>query len=136
MWLNTGIRFKDVDEADWFFGLSPRLALGSNIFDDRVDAIGFFGVDGSASINSECSKDSVSTQETGLGTLIDLVFTRLHIYVEGTRRVHFYINGKFQQEIVAHIPDDEEMCVVFGCRNGKREANEFTITQINLLQDI
>jgi len=136
LWLNTGIRFKDVDEADWFFGLSPRLALGSNIFDDRVDAIGFFGVDGSASINSECSKDSVSTQETGLGTLIDLVFTRLHIYVEGTRRVHFYINGKFQQEIVAHIPDDEEMCVVFGCRNGKREANEFTITQINLLQDI
>jgi hypothetical protein len=136
LWISTGIRIKDVDEADWFYGLCLRVVAGANIFDNRIDSLGFYGTDGSANINIECRKDYVSTQTTGISTLTDSTFVMMDIYVEGTARVFFYINGRYQANILTNIPDDEQLCIAFGCRNGKREANEFSIYQIKLIQNI
>lgn len=142
LWLHGLIGVKTVLQADWFFGLSKQISA-AGIFDTRNDVIGFYGVDESANINCECTKDATATQSTAKGTLSDYSSTlkELGIYCNGTSAVYFYIsdaNGKlaYVATIATNLPDDEEMAVVFAIRNGEAAANEMTVGRILLLQDI
>lgn len=137
LWILGSVEILDVDEADWFWGLCERLASG-NLFDNRVDAVGFYGADGSASINCECSKTTAS-QSTNKGTLADATEKHLGIYVDGVSRAYFYIsdsagNLAYVTNISTYIPTDL-MTVSFGCRNGTGSANSLTVGEIKLIQD-
>lgn len=131
------VEIADVDQADWFWGICERLASG-NLFDNRVDAVGFYGTDGSANINCESKKTS-ATQSTNKGTLVDATEKLLGISIDGVSRVDFYIedaNGNLANvaTITTNIPTDL-MAVSFGVRNGQAAANSLTVGEIKLIQD-
>jgi len=142
LWMHMLLGIKDVDQADWFFGLCGYVA-SAGLFDSRRDSIGFYGVDGSANINCETAKDTTATQSTAKGTLSDYssTFKELGIFCNGTSGVYFYISdasGKLSY-VATHttnLPDDQEINVAFGIRNGQAAANELTTGRIILIQDI
>lgn len=135
--ITGSIEIADVDQADWFWGLCARLASG-NLFDNRVDAIGFYGADGSANINCECRKDSTATNDTAIDTLADATEMYFGLHVIGATEVYCYTEtyDGYRSILRTNVPDNEEMCVSFGCRNGQASANSLTVGQINLMQDI
>jgi len=130
------IEIADVDQADWFWGLCSRLSSG-NLFDNRVDSIGFYGADGSANINAECRKDSTATPATALDTLTDAKEMILGFHAIGTSEAYMYVKTEdnYDSLIITNLPDNEEMCLSFGCRNGQGVANSLTVGQVNLIQD-
>ena len=140
LWMDGLIKIADADKADWFWGLSAKLSSG-NLFDNRVDAVGFYGVSGSTSVSTESRKDSSATQKHNIGSLSDDSWMLLHIYVQGTKRVYFYARLPNETEwnvhiIEANLPDDEELSVAFGCRNGQASANAMTVGRILVIQDL
>ena len=139
LWLDMMLTIDDVDEADWFFGLSTIVADAA-MFDARVDAIGFYGADGSANINCECRKNSTATASTAKGTLTDETIKKLSIYVNGASAAYFYIGNsanrlEYVGMITTNLPDDEEMAIAFGIRNGQGVANWLETGRIILIQD-
>ena len=128
------LKIKDVDQADWFIGLCKKLGSG-NLFDNRVDAIGFYGTDGSALIRSETNKNGTSSQESTGQSLTDEVETWLGIHINGTAAAYFFTGNSrgFRVIKTTNLPDDEELAVAFGCRNGQAVANEMTIGQIDVI---
>jgi len=140
LWLHGLITLADADDADWFFGLC-KIAATTGLFDARVDSIGFYGVDGSVNINCEGNKNSTPTQSTAKGTMADATQKELAIYANGVSRVDFYIENAanklaYVATITTNLPDDEELAVAFGVRNGASGANSLTTGRILLLQDI
>lgn len=140
LWLHGIFNIADVDQADWFFGLTALLGSG-NLFDNRVDAVGFYGADGSANINCECTKNSTATQSTGKGTLTDSTDKEFLIYANGTSAVYFYLSNAsgrldYVATITTNLNDDETMAVAFGLRNGQASANNMTTGRVLLLQDV
>ena len=126
-WLRTRIKIADVDQADWFVGLCAKVSADDALFDARVDAIGFYGADGSANINVECRKNSTATADTAVGTLADATFKFLAFHIVSTETVEFFVNGTYVSTIATNLPDDEELAFAFGCRNGQASANSFSI---------
>ena len=140
MWFGGRFKIADVDQADVFFGLSPRLAAG-NIFDNRVDSIGIYMVDGSGNLIGECSKDSTASNSGAIAALTDETWVLIVIQVFGTGSARFFVDvgetGSFLSASVStNIPDDEEMSLWFGCRNGQASANEMSVGRLMLCQDI
>jgi len=134
LWFRTFMKIADADAGEWFIGLCARLASG-NLFDNRVDAIGFYGSDGSVQIHGECRKDGTATPETGLESLADNAVVELGIRVNGITEVELYVNDGRKVLINTNLPDDEEMCFSFGVRNGLASANSMSVAKTLLLQD-
>ena len=129
------LKIKDVDQADWFMGLCAKLGSG-NLFDNRVDAIGFYGTDGSALIRAETNKDGTASQVSTGQSLTDDTEEWLGLHINGTTAVYFYTGNArgYRCLRTASIPDNEELAVAFGCRNGQAAANEMTVGQIDIVR--
>jgi hypothetical protein len=141
LWFFTKMRILDVDQADWFIGLCAKVSAADALFDARVDSIGFFGTDGSAIVRLEVNKDSTSVPNTdGVLTLSDSTIVNLAFHVVGTSEVHFFgglpgARYSYLGTIATNLPDDEEMAVAFGCRNGQASANAMGISRTIVIQD-
>jgi len=136
IWFITEIKVSDATQSDLFVGLCARLASG-NLFDNRVDSIGFYSDDGDAYINTECNKDGTATQTEEEGTLADDTWIALGFHVVKDAGVEFFIGNKllYVGNISDNLPDDEEMCVAFGLRNGEGVAKVFSATYFYVMQD-
>lgn len=139
LWFYTSMQIGDVSEADWFVGLCTTLGSG-NLFDDRVDSIGFYGADGSANINVECRKDGTPTQSTAVDTIADGIEKWVGFHVISTTEVVFFTatsgdRDSFRAAVLSNLPDDEEMCIAFGCRNGTTSGNTLQMSTIWVIQD-
>lgn len=127
------VRVADVDQADMFVGLCSKLGSG-NIFDNRVDAIGFYLADGGATIYGITEKAGASLA-TGLTTLADDTWVRLGINIscnpdDSTKYVNYFVNRVLYETHDVTEGDrvpTEAMCFAFGIRNGQASANGFSI---------
>ncbi len=140
LWFRSHFIVGDVDEADVFVGLCTRLASG-NMFDNRVDSIGFYLSDGSPTLNIETSKDGSATQTPTELSIGDGVEVGITIHVLNTTTVLFYagVDGvegdTYVGEHILTIPDDTELAFSFGVRNGTGSANTMSIGRTVLIQD-
>jgi hypothetical protein len=136
LWFRTHIQIGDVDEADMFVGLCARLAAG-NLFDNRVDSIGFYLADGSGILQCEASKDGTATQTASTKTITDGATVELGIMVVNDDRVEFWIDDDKAAvvDINTNIPDDTELAFSFGIRNGTGSANTMSVGRTILHQD-
>lgn len=131
LWFRGKVKIADVDQADWFFGLSARLSAADALFDARVNAVGFYGLDGSANINCESKATTAETTTTTGKTLTDATFEELSFHVVSNTTVEFFINDVYVATHRTYIPSTE-MCVAFGCRNGQASANSMSLSRITL----
>jgi len=134
IWFDTEIEITDVQKADMFVGLCAKLSSG-NLFDNRVDCIGFSMVNGGADLQYVASKDgSGNPADTGV-VLSSLTTVRLSFVVTNLTRVDFHVNDRYVANLKANLPNDEEMAVAFGLRNGDPSANAMSITTTTVLLD-
>ncbi len=76
-------------------------------------------------------KNSVATEETGLGTLGDDTFVSLGYYWDGVDTYYIYVNDVLTQTATATtMPDDEYLAVSFGVENGEADTNTLEIDYI------
>lgn len=133
IWFFTSIEIADVDEADMFVGLCADLASG-NLFDNRVDAIGFTLADGSGALQAVCTKDSTGSPTSASLTLADATEYWVGFHSNGTSYVDFFagiIGAESRRiRIATNLPDDEILAPAFGLRNGTGGANDMTISDI------
>ena len=134
IWVITEIMLGDVDQMDFFFGLCAKLGSG-DLFANRVDSIGFTMADGSGLLSVEANKDSSPETESTGETLSDETTVELAFVVTGTRRVDFYVDNDWKAAITTGLPDDEELALAFGVRNGQAVANELYISTTQVLLD-
>lgn len=134
LWFRSHFKVGDADQADLFVGLCARLASG-NLFDNRVDSIGFYLEDGSALLKIECGKNGTATQTTTTKTVSDGTALSLGIHVVSTSIVEFFAGEDYIGEIKTNLPDDTELAFSFGVRNGQASANNMSIGRTILLQD-
>jgi len=134
IWFDTEIEITNVDQCDLFVGLCATLGSG-NLFDNRVDCIGFTLADGSGALQYVATQDSVGAAAATGETLADLTSVRLSFVVTGLTRVDFYVNDNYVANLTANLPDDEEMGFAFGLRNGEAVANAMSITTSTVLLD-
>lgn len=134
LWFTGDIAIGDVDQADWFFGLCSRETGADALFDDRENAVGFYGVDGSALIRAECSKSDAATQDTsGNGSLVDDTMVTLGFHVTGLQQAQFFVRNRYVCTILTNLPT-ECMCFAFGIRNGTSAANTMRVSTSFLMQ--
>ena len=136
----TTIAIADVSEADLFVGLCANLGSG-NLFDNRVDAIGFYMTDSDATLFAECNKDGTPTQATTSIDLADGVEKTLVFHVCSTTKVEFFVGNSVNKlqhvvTIPTNLPDNETLAIAFGLRNGTGSANNLTISTIHVPQDM
>lgn len=140
LWFMTTIAIADVSEADLFVGLCKLLGSGT-LFDNRLDAVGFYMTDGDATLFAECNKNGTPTQATTSIDLADGIEKTIVFHIRSIGQVDFFVGdsvNKLQHTntITTNLPDDEEMAVAFGVRNGTGAANNLTISTIHVPQDI
>lgn len=134
LWFVTTIMIHDVDQADFFIGLCAKLGSGV-LFDNRVDAIGFYVADGSGALGCEARKNSSQQTSDPSYTLSDDTNVEFAFIVTGTTRVDFYVNNLYRASITSGLPDDEELALSFGLRNGQAAANHFDISTTLVARD-
>lgn len=146
LWFSTCIEISNVNIADMFVGLCARLASG-NLFDNRVDAVGFYMTSGDPTLKIEARKNGTATQAeaTECGDASNNMKLILHFQAFGTSGVNFFIENQGSQSqiytmesvgrILNNLPDDEELAFCFGLRTGGNEAVSFAIETTNLIQD-
>jgi len=134
VWFITEVQVGDVDQADVFVGLCSKLASG-DLFDNRVDSIGFTMTDGSGLVSAEANMDSsAETESTGV-TITDGATVELAFVVTGQSRVDYFVDNIWKCAIETGLPTDEEMAVAFGLRNGEAVANTLSIATTQVLLD-
>lgn len=140
VWYYTSIEIGDVDEADMFVGLCADLASG-DLFDNRVDCVGLTLVDGSAVLNTICTKGGTGAAVASSKTLTLSDNTEYFIgfHSNGTSYVDFFAgvpgSEAHQGRIRTNLPDDQIMAPAFGLRNGTNAANTFTISDMWIIMD-
>lgn len=149
MFFMVGIKVSEATQIDFFVGLSARInggtiGAGNNVFDtgagNRYDCVGFRKDDGDTQIDAECRKNGTATSETNVLTCAANTMIYLGFHVDGGTKVEFFagttINTKdYVTQITANLPDDEELAVIFGCRNGDGNARTMTIYPIWVMKE-
>lgn len=136
LWFKAVIQVSDATQSDMFIGLCARIT--GNLFDNRVNCVGFRKTDGNTNIDLETSLASSATRETAAGTLVDDTDIELGFHYVGggsTPEVLFFIDKAFTKKITATLPTTE-MCVSFGLRNGEAVAKVMKIKTIQLMIEV
>lgn len=135
LWFEIILQVSDATQSDLFAGLCARLASG-NLFDNRVNSIGFRKDDGDTNIDLETSLASSATSSTAQGTLADDTDISLGFHYNGREeRAYFFIDDEHVNSINTTMPTTE-MCVSFGLRNGEAVAKTMTVKSIKMIVEV
>lgn len=139
-----GLRILDPDQCDMFFGFCETLASG-NLFDNRVNAVGIYLEDGSASLAAESRSGGSANSDTGIYTIREDVWEYFVFGIhcknsESRKAVSIFTHeaptpsGHELAYFTSTIPT-AAMKLAFGLRNGQASANAMTICSINMVVD-
>lgn len=135
LWFSGVIQISDATQSELFFGLCARLASG-NLFDNRVNCVGFKKDDGDTNIDLETSLASSATNVNAAGTITADTPSLLQFhYKSSVPEVIFFIDGDYAGRIEDTLPTTE-MCVSFGLRNGEAVAKNMTVQTITLMLEV
>lgn len=136
LWFEIVVQTDDATQSDMFAGLCARLASG-NLFDNRVDCVGFRKDDGDTDIDLETDvSGSTATSSTAQGTLADDTDISLGFHYNGNdETVYFFINDSYVNSIATTLPTTE-LCVSFGLRNGEAAAKSMIVKVIKLVVEV
>jgi hypothetical protein len=136
VWFEIILQVSDATQSDLFAGLCARLASG-NLFDNRVDCVGFRKDDGDTNIDLETDiTGETATSSAAQGTLADATDISLGFHYNGKdERVYFFIDDAYVNSIATTLPTTE-LCVAFGLRNGEGVAKVMVVKAIKLMVEV
>jgi hypothetical protein len=143
----TRVRILDVSQGDLFVGFCENVT-GKDIFDNRLNSVGFYTLDGSGLLYVENGIGGVMTQSGPLvvpgsspaipiGQLVDEQWAELAFSIQinplvPRTAVNFFKNGLHLRTNITNMPT-AAMAFYFALRNGQAVANELSITTTVLL---
>ena len=131
LWFETLLNVSDADAVDLFVGL----AITDTTALDASDRLGFRITDGDASITSQSTKDSTTTQKDTEIDASDSVNVKLGMYYDGASTVEFYVDRVLKCSHTTNIPDDEELCLTINLTNGAAAAKSAIIDYIHIVKE-
>ena len=141
------MKIDDVDLTDWFFGLCN---LDTAFIDGTVDAVGLCSSTGSAIADSAsasvfavrgsamgASWGNATFVDTGVDLLDGRVFT-VAFWVEGRKRIRFYVNGKETVNVTTgDFPaSGVRMTPTFGLQAQSGAARTLTMQSVYIAQTV
>ena len=128
-------RFKvsDATQTDLAIGLH---ITDTDPFGGVSDGIFFRKADGSTSLEFVVEKDSGESTLT-TATLADDTFVTVGFYYDSKdRKFHVYKdNNEIGKVVNTNAPDDEELAISFGIKNGEAAAKVLTLDYINVAKE-
>jgi len=121
LWFRIYLQISDATQSDFFAGVCARLASG-NLFDNRVDAVGFHSEDGDTNIDFQARNVTGSGDALAQGTLVNNTDIILGFHWNASaNQVEFWIDDTYVTRIndFLYFPTTE-MCVSFGMRMARR----------------
>lgn len=134
--LEFEMRFKlsDVTQIDFVAGLqitdTSPLAV--------TDGIYFQKDDGDALLDFHITKNSTSTDVTGVATLANDTWIKIGFYYDGVdaHKMQIFVNDvRVGAAALTNIVDDEELTVSFGIQNGEAVAKVLSVDYIRVVQE-
>ncbi len=131
LWLEGKFKLSDVDDSDFFFGLTT---VDTTLIDGTQDGVWFQSDDGDANLDYHADKDTTeSTGDTGID-LSDNTYVRLGITWDGVGTVNFWVDGVIVSSATANIIDDELVRISFAVQNGSGSARTLSCDYIKCFQ--
>ena len=126
-WFDCRFKVSDATQSE--------IAIGLQITDtaplDVTDGVFFLKTDGSTAINMRVEKDDTATSTTATSVFVYYTFIRLSFYYDGKSKVEMFVNGvKEGTSVTTNLPDDEELTISYGLRNGEAVAKTMTVDYI------
>lgn len=137
MWFRITLQISDATQSDFFAGICARIGAG-NLFDNRVDAVGFHSEDGDTNIDFEMRNVTGPGDSLAQGTLVDATDIILAFRWDSyNNHANFWIDDVYINRIIdtTYMPTTE-MCVSFGCRNGEAAAKTMIVKEILVVQEV
>lgn len=127
VWFDCLFQANEATQSDIILGLqitnTDPLAV--------TDGIYFFSADGFDTIGFAVEKDSVSTLEDNVATLVADIDTRISFFYNGIDKIKLYVDGVQRgSSVTTNLPDDQTLTVMMGIQNGAASA---TIMQVDYI---
>lgn len=126
IWFATRIQNNDADQTDVCVGLTLNFATNPEAMLTATDRIVFQIDDGDASILCKTEKDGTETSTDSGVDLADNTWSELAFNVEGTSKVHFYVDGKHVATHATNLPDDENLAAAAMSISGSATGTRVT----------
>ncbi len=132
--LSFSARFKvlEVIQCDVILGL----AITDTTPLDASDGIFFRMDDGDALLDLVIVKNGTETVVASVHTMVADTYVDVEFYYEGRGMIHIIVDGaEVATGILTNAPDDEELALTFGIRNGEATVNVLSLDYISAVQE-
>ena len=127
LWFKARFKVNDATESDLVMGLqiTDTSAL------DVTDGVFFQKDDGDALLDFYVEKDNTATSSAGVATMANDTWIVAAFYYDGKSAVECWIDdAKVATLATTNLPDDEDLTISFGIRNGAAAAKTMSVDYI------
>ena len=130
MWLEWRVKLSEVVICDLFVGVCNTIPGGQNLFDNRLNAVGFRKDSGDNVIDLESTAAGVVTTGVSNSTMADDTYVRLGFkYYPKDGHLFFFVNDTFKARIMTGLPS-ALMALSFGIRTGIKAEKSLRLSKI------
>lgn len=130
MWMEWRLKLSEVINCDLFAGVCNTIPGGQNLFDNRLNAVGFRKDSGDNVIDFESTAAGVITTEASDSTVADGTYIRLGFkYYPVDNHLLFFVNDTFIARIRTGLPS-ALMAVSFGIRTTIKSAKSLYLSKL------
>lgn len=126
-------KVSDATKADFWCGLIANEDLSAVVDNMPGDGVVWVSDDGDTEIDFKSCKNGTNEENDAEGTL-DTSFHEYAFYFDGAGTITPYLDGVAGTPIETTIPDDEELAVGWGIRNGEAVAKVLTVDYYDVAQ--
>lgn len=124
LFFKTKFKLDDATQSDLVAGLQISDTTPGSV----TDGVFFFKDDGATSLQFSVIKDSTSTINTNIGTLVDDTFIELGFFYDGDSTIKVFVDNSFVANVVTtNLPDDEVLAPSFFVQNGEAVAKKMSL---------
>jgi len=131
LYFEARVKVSDAIQSDMIIGLC---ITDTTLLGGLSDGVYFIKDDGDANLDFVTEKNSTETKaDTGVD-LVNATYVILGFYWDGAGNVTPYVNGEAKTTHATNVPDDEELRVSFGIKNGEAVAKTMSVDYIKVVQ--
>lgn len=132
--LQARIKTDDADLTQLFFGLST--GAGTLVSDALADDhLGFLIDTADGNLDTTTSKNATATANAAVTTISDDTWVELSIWVYGTDKVKFFVDGSLVATHTTNLPDDENLSLILEMQAPTAAARVFSADFVFAVQD-
>lgn len=127
LWFKARLAVSDATLSDFVVGLqitdTTPLDVGDGVFFQKDTA--------AATLDFHVEKDDTATSASAIATVEDGTYIVVAFYYDGKSEVKYFVdNVHLGTSVTDNLPDDEELTISFGIKNGEAVAKTMSVDYI------